>query len=73
MEKLIEKTMSENEAIFMTDDTYGFGLTIEHSYGQVWYIMYARIGIPKQFVTVIRVYHEHEKESAVAAFKALTV
>ena len=72
MEKLIERTTSDNEEIFMTDDTYGFGLTIEHPYGLVWYNLYARIGIPEQFVAAfIRVYHD--KDSAIAAFKALTV
>ena len=71
MQDLMKKTIS-NETILMTDDTYGFGLTVEHSHGQVWYILYTRMSIAGQFVTaaLIRVYHE--KDSAIAAFKALT-
>ena len=72
MQELMEKEISDNEEIFMTDDTYGFGITIEHSHGQVWYFLYSRISIAGQFVAaLIRVYHE--KDSAIATFKALTV
>ena len=73
MQELMEKEFNDTEeTILMTDNKYRFGLTTEQSNGITWYNLYKIIGIPDKYdAALIRVYHD--KDSAIAAFNALTV